>query len=104
MTNETDLRDRIRRVLRRHKPSSPKGGTASAAWCDCSCGHRETVPGGARDTAETRVEDHQAQAIIDALGLTVKRVQIAGDRVSGDGRVMTPGTLEPIITGRWEKQ
>lgn len=68
MSDQDNLRGRIAGVLRRHKLSHPKGGTAAGAWCECSCGTVETTS--SRDHAELLAQRHQAQAIIDEFGMT----------------------------------
>lgn len=67
MSTWDDLRDRIAAVLHRHWVSEPSGGTATEAWCDCTCGARIAVPGGTRDEASRRGDEHQADAVKAAL-------------------------------------
>lgn len=57
----------IAEVLARHQISRPNGGSATVAWCDCSCGYREEVWGGTREVVEARVKQHQARAVLALL-------------------------------------
>lgn len=59
---------KIAEVLAQHVLSEPNGGTASLSWCDCSCGHQERVHGGTRDRALYLARQHQARAVVEALG------------------------------------
>lgn len=97
-----DLRDRIAAVLGRHWVSDPAGGTATESWCNCTCGLRITVPGGTRDEAWRRGAQHQAQAIIEELGL------FTVDRDTGRTEVLADGSIdfvtETCIVGPWEER
>lgn len=100
--NDNELRDKVRRVITKHQASSPNGGTASMAWCDCSCGHQETTRGGDRDLVKARIEIHQAQAIIDDLGLTVEdRNDCSESRTAPDGSIVYG--VKYRVVGKWEE-
>lgn len=89
-----ELRSRIMDVLRKHKLSHPKGGTAAGAWCECSCGTVETTL--SRDHAELLAQRHQAQAIIDEFDLGVE------ERIDKPGmRGINPAWR---LVGKWEEQ
>ena len=62
--------DQAARVLDEHKIGTPNGGTASLAWCTCSCGYQAKLHGGTRDLAVSLVRRHVAEALADASLLT----------------------------------
>lgn len=63
MTDPT-LRDQIVRALEKHRLSPSMGGTASIAWCDCSCGTRVEAMGAPREHADQLGLRHQADAVL----------------------------------------
>lgn len=54
-------------LLGQHQLSVPNGGTASWAWCDCSCGHQERMAGVTREYAFTLALRHQARAVRELI-------------------------------------
>lgn len=61
--------------LMAHTLGRPSGGTATEAFCVCSCGERSAVRGGRRDTAEYRAHVHVAHAVLALFdGPTVAEV------------------------------
>lgn len=57
----------IARAIGDHWVSEPDGDSRTESWCDCTCGVRITVPGGTRDQVWERGDEHQADAVADAL-------------------------------------
>lgn len=51
-------------VLRKHQLDEPSGGTASLAWCNCSCGYQARIREGTRDYAKSLAIAHQALMIL----------------------------------------
>ena len=58
--------DKAARVLDEHVISAPNGGTASLAWCTCSCGYQAKLYSGTRDQVASLARRHVAQALADA--------------------------------------
>lgn len=66
-------RDQVVRVLDRHELGAPNGGTASWAWCKCSCGWEVRLAGMTRDYVYQIAEDHRAEKVLTLFG------EVAGD-------------------------
>ena len=60
-------REQIVRVLRRHELGAPNGGTASWAWCKCSCGRDVRLAGMTRGYVFQLAEDHRADQVLALL-------------------------------------
>lgn len=106
--NESDsaavtMRRRIARVLGSHWVSEPSGGIDTGSWCDCTCGLRITVHGGTRGMAAIRGDEHQAQAIIDDLGLTVERRFVYATDLARDDEPVTEDMATRVV-GKWEEE